>query len=207
MTTNTAPALPAYTEDELAVLSPSALIEWLIRDEDRAPRNVIDRCAAYGEEMVELLRAKVDSDHAWRPDASTGEWWLLLHAAMILGLIASESAGLLLVGLMRRMALSEDFDLQDWFAGYWPWLFANKPRFAVEAARVLCEDRALDWYIRSQAADVVIDAASRDTAEGLERDINWVAARVADESGGGQPTARHRRRAAPAVDTGGEKTQ
>ena len=125
MTTNTAPALPAYTEDELAALSPSALIEWLIRDEDRAPRNVIDRCAARGEEIVELLRAKVDDDRAWRSEVSAGEWWLLLHAVMILGLIASESAGLLLVRFMRRMALAGDDNLQDWLAGFWPWLFAN----------------------------------------------------------------------------------
>jgi hypothetical protein len=48
----------------------------LIRDEDREPCNVIGRCAAYGEAMVELLRAKVDSDHAWQSDVSTGEWWL-----------------------------------------------------------------------------------------------------------------------------------
>ena len=182
MTMNTAPVLPAYSEDELAALSPSALIALLIHDEDRAPRNLIDHCAARGEEIVELLRAKVDEDRAWRSEVLPGEWWLLLHAAMILGLIASESAGLLLVGLMRRMALAEDDNLQDWLAGYWPWLFANKPRSAVEAARVLCEDRALVWYIRSQGADVVIDAASRDAAEGLERDLDWLAARVADES-------------------------
>ena len=182
MTMNTAPVLPAYSEDELAALSPSALIALLIHDEDRAPRNLIDHCAARGEEIVELLRAKVDEDRAWRSEVLPGEWWLLLHAAMILGLIASESAGLLLVGLMRRMALAEDDNLQDWLAGYWPWLFANKPRSAVEAARVLCEDRALVWYIRSQGADVVIDAASRDAAAGLERDLDWLAARVADES-------------------------
>ncbi|MEO8008132.1 MAG: SEC-C metal-binding domain-containing protein [Betaproteobacteria bacterium] len=154
----------------------------MILDEDRVPRNVIDRCAAYGEAMVDLLRERVNNDRAWLSDIAPGEWWLLLHTAMILGLIASESAGLLLVGLMRRMALAGDDNLQDWLAGYWPRLFANKPRSAIEAARVLCEDRALAWYIRSQGADVVIDAASRDAAEGLERDLDWLAARIADGS-------------------------
>ena len=178
----TAPILPTYGEDELAALSPSALIALLIGDEDRAPRNLIEHCAARGEEMAALLGAKVDEDRAWRSEVALGEWWLLLHAAMILGLIASESAGLLLVGLMRHMAQAEDDNLQDWLAGYWPRLFANKPRSAVAAARALSEDRALVWHIRSEAADVVIDAAARDGAEGLDRDIDWLAARVADDS-------------------------
>ena len=179
---NGTPALPVWPNEHLAGLSLEQLIDLLIRDEDRAPRNVIDRCAAYGEEMVELLRAKVDSDHAWRPDVSMGEWWLGLHAVMILGLVASESAGLLLVSFMRRMALSEDFDLQDWFAGHWPSLFRNKPQPVVDAARALSEDRALDWYIRCQAADVVIDAAMRDGVDALNSALDRLAAHAADES-------------------------
>ena len=182
MTILTAPALPTYTEDELAVLSPSALIETLIRDEDRAPRHLIDHCAARGEEMVEVLREKVDDDRAWQPEISRGEWWLLFHASMILGLIASESAGLLLVRLMRRLELTGDDDLQDWLAGHWPWLFANKPRSAIEAARTLSEDHKCDWYIRCQANDVVIDAALRNAPALLDREIDWLAARATDEN-------------------------
>lgn len=181
MQTHTAPALPAYTEDELAALSPAALIELLIRDEDRVPRNVIDRCAAHGEGMVDRFRETVDGDRAWQDDASPREWWLLLHTAMILGLIASESAGLLLVRLMRRLARAGDDDLQDWLAGRWPPLFANKPRSAVEAARALSEDRSLSWYIRCQAADIVIDAARRSADGALERELDWLAAQAADE--------------------------
>ena len=182
MTTNAAPALPAYTEDELAALTLPALIELMILDEDRVPRNVIDHGATHGEAMVDLLLARVEDESAWQSDVARGEWWLLLHAAMILGLIATESAGLLLVRLMRRMSLAGDDDLQDWLAGDWPRLFANKPRPAIEAARVLREDRAQGWYIRCQGSDVVIDAARRDSGEALEREIDWLAARAADES-------------------------
>ena len=181
MQTDTAPALPAYAEEELAALSPAALVELLIRDEDRVPRNVIDRCAAHGEDMVDGLRETVDGDRAWHDDASPGEWWLLLHTAMILGLIASESAGLLLVRLMRRLARAGDDDLQDWLAGRWPRLFANKPRSAVEAARALSEDRSLSWYIRCQASDIVIDAARRGADGALERELDGLAAQAADE--------------------------
>jgi len=182
MTTNIAPALPAYTEDDLAALTPSALVELLLRDEDRAPRAVIDRCAEFGEEMAEYLRARVDDERAWRSDVSAGEWWLLLHTAMILGLIASESAGLVLVQLMRRMSLVEHDSLQDWLAGHWPALFANKPAAAVEAGRALCEDKTIDWYIRCQAADVVVDTAARAGAKPLERELDWLAARVSDDA-------------------------
>lgn len=179
---NIAPALPTYTEVDLAALTPSALVELLIRDEDRVPRNVIDRCAGCGEEMVEYLRARVDDDFTWRSGVSAGEWWLLLHAAMILGLIASESAGLVLVQLMRRMSLAEDDDLQDWLAGYWPALFVNKPAATVEAGRALCEDQTFDWYIRCQAADIVVDAATRAGEETLERKLDWLAARISDDA-------------------------
>ena len=175
-------ALPGYPDETLAGLSPEQLIELLIRDEDRVPRNAIDRCAAHGDAMVERLRGVVDSDRAWQPDASEGEWWLLLHTAMILGLIASESAGLPLVRLMRRMSVAEDDNLQDWLAGYWPALFGNKPQSAVEAARVLSEDRTLDWYIRCQAADVAIDAAQRESGAALDRALDGLATSAGDES-------------------------
>jgi hypothetical protein len=182
MTMDSAPALPTYTEDDLATLTPPALVEILIRDEDRAPRIVIDRCAAYGEDMVEFLRVRVDDERAWRFGVSGGEWWLGLHAAMILGLIASESAGLLLVQLMRRMSLAEDDSLQSWLAAYWPALFANKPAETVEAGRALCEDQTFNWYIRCQAAEVVVAAATRAGDETLERELDWLAARVSDDA-------------------------
>ncbi|MGQ0544829.1 MAG: hypothetical protein ACT4P3_05770 [Betaproteobacteria bacterium] len=37
--------MPSYADGELAALTPEALIELLIRDEDRVPRSAIDACA------------------------------------------------------------------------------------------------------------------------------------------------------------------
>ena len=180
--TNETSAMSAYSGDTLAGRSPGELIDLLIRDEDRAPRNLIDRCAQCGEAMVEHLRARVDDDRAWQSGVSSGEWWLLLHAAMILGLIPSESAGLLLVRLMRRMVLAGDDNLQDWLAGYWPALFANKPQPPIDAVRELAGDRALYWYIRCQASDVVVDAAMRAGPAPLDRVLDWLAVCIADET-------------------------
>jgi hypothetical protein len=153
----------------------------MVRDEDRVPRNVIDTCARRGEDMVECLRGILEDDRHWSEERSSGEWWLSLHATMILGLIASERAGLLLVEFMRRLAREEDDNLQDWLAGYWPALFRNKPEPVGETARVLCADRSLDWYIRAQGVDVVVAAEERHGAETLDRTLDWLAGIAADE--------------------------
>jgi hypothetical protein len=176
------PPLPAYAAGELARLDAKSLLDLLIRDEDRAPLAVIEECARRGETMVEALRRVVDETRAWVEDGESGDWWLMLHAAMILGRIPTQSAGLELVRLMRRIAAEEDDNLQDWLAGDWPALFENKPSEAIDAARVLAGDRALDWYIRCQAVDVVVDAALRENAEALERALDWVAAIATDAS-------------------------
>jgi len=119
--------LPTYYDEDLAELSPFELTDLLIENEDRIPRNVIDECARHNEAMVAHLSMLHEDDYLWLTDASSGEWWLRLHAAMILGLIPAESAGLLLAELMRRMSLEDEVDLQDWLSGYWPALFRNKP--------------------------------------------------------------------------------
>jgi len=174
--------LPASPDEDLSALAPAALVQRLIRDEDHAPLAVIEACAARGEAMVEALRRAVDEGHAWAEDALPGDWWLMLHAALILGRIPSASAGLDLVRLLRRMAIEEDDNLQDWLAGDWPALFENKPRPAFDAARELAEDRTLDWYIRCQAADVVVDGALREGTDALEQALDWVAGRASEES-------------------------
>jgi len=57
ITGNDHATLPAYADDTLAGLSPDQLVELLIRDEDRVPHNVIHRCAAHSDAMVERLRS------------------------------------------------------------------------------------------------------------------------------------------------------
>ena len=179
---NDAAALPAYTEQFLAELEPGALIDLMVRDEDRTPRNVIDACAGHGEAMVAQLRLVLERGRAWQDDAPRGEWWLTLHAAMILGLIPGEEAGLLLVAYMRRIAVEKDEDMQDWLSGWWPALFLNKPDSVVEALRGLCGDRSLEWYVRSNAMEPVIAAAERLGSGPLEEALGWAAAIGADET-------------------------
>jgi hypothetical protein len=173
--------LPVYSGKSLVRLEPLELIRLVTGDEDRVPRNVIDECARRGEDMVLALERLCDDDRALTGEESRGEWWLPLHAVHILGLIASEEAGLLLVRFMRRMAQDGDDDLQDWLSGYWPALFRNKPESAVEAVRELCLDRALGWYVRIQGTEVVTAAAYARGGAALEAALDWLAGIAADE--------------------------
>ena len=173
--------LPTYPDEDLAELSPAELIDTIIEDEDRVPRNVIDECARRGDAMTEYLGRLHDDDFLWLPETEDDVWWLPHHAVMILGLIPSEQAGLLLVEFMRRMSLEGDEDLQDWLAGQWPALLLNKPLSVLPVLRDLCEDRDMDWYIRVNAIDPVMVASSRQGGETLEQALAWLGSLAADE--------------------------
>jgi hypothetical protein len=165
-----------------ATLDPAQLLDRLATEEDRAPLDLIDACVAHGEAMVETLRPVLDDERTWR-GAAPGVWWLPLHAAFILGRIPTESAGLLLVHLMRRLDEHDDNDLSDWLAGDWAPLFANKPPAAVHAAREFAQEASGGWYMRCQVLDVVLDAGMRESEAALEAAIDWVAGLAGDESG------------------------
>ncbi len=173
--------LPAYTGEELADLSPTELIDIVIENEDRVPRNVIEECARRGDEMTDHLSMLHRDDFLWDDESGDGVWWLMLHAPMILGQIPGEQAGLLLVELMRRMALDENDDVQDWLAGYWPAYFKNKPDSVLSALRELGEDSDVDSYMRANAIETVMAASSWRGGEALELALAWVAGIAADE--------------------------
>jgi hypothetical protein len=178
---NAIPTLPSYSSEALAALGPPGLADLMVRDEDRVPRNVVIECARRGEAMVEHLSGLPEDDRYWNGEGTPGEWWLLLHAVMILGLIPGERAGLLLLRFMRRMGQEEDDNLQGWLSGYWPALFRNKPLSVFPALRALCEDRSLGWYIRSNAVDAVVAGARGQGAPALDEALAWAATLAADE--------------------------
>jgi hypothetical protein len=166
---------------QLGSLPCTELIELLIARNDCVPRALIDECARRGDEMVQALSRLPDDKRFWREDVSDGQWWLRLHAVMILGLIPSERAGLMLVRFMRRISKVGDNDLQDWVSGAWPALFANKPQSAIDAARDLATDRSIGWYMRACAFDVVTAAARAQGPAPLDRALDWLAAIGADK--------------------------
>jgi hypothetical protein len=174
--------MPAYDAAELASRDCDALIALLIQDEDRVPRALVDECAGRGEAMVERLATLVAPDRRWSDAITDGEWWLRLHAVMILGLMKGEAAARLLVSFMRRMERANDESLQDWLAGYWPIFFCNKPDSIVDALRPLAQDHGVDWYMRIQAVSLVLAMAQRGGADALDAALDWAAGIAADES-------------------------
>ena len=169
-----------FSNEELAILDLPGLIDLLIANEDRVPRNMIDECARRGDKMIEQLSGLADDSQDWH-GKSSGEWWLKLHAVMILGLIPTEPAGLQMVKFMRRMSREEDHDLQDWLASCWPSLFQNKPECVLPALRALSEDRAVDWYIRAGAIEAAVAAAQHQGRDEFENALEWLAGIVANE--------------------------
>ncbi len=178
---NTLNTLPAYADAALANLDTDELIELLARDEDRVPRNVIDECARRSDTIVHHLNLVLEH-YRWDAETPHGEWWRLLHAVMILGLVPTEAAGLLLVQYMRRMSEEDDDNLQDWLASHWPAIFSNKPASLMSALRALSEDRDCDHYIRTCATDVVVAMAQRTDSATLDDALENLAAAARDET-------------------------
>jgi hypothetical protein len=165
--------------EKLSDTTASELIRLLIRGEDRVERALIDECARRGDAMLDELAATLDKDYYWGDDLGEGEWWLRLHAVMILGLMPEERAGELLVRYMRQMAELGDHDLLDWLAGYWPALLRKKPPSVMAAVRDLAKDRAVDPYMRVEAVNGVI--AHAQSSGTLEDALAWAAQITFDE--------------------------
>ena len=172
--------LPLYDNETLAACTPAELIENMIRDEDRVPRNVIDECARRSEQMLDIL-APIAEPNDELENKTSGYWWLRLHAVMILGLVPGEAAGLLLVDYIRNMCRTEDEDLQGWFASYWPALMHNKPAPIIALLRDMCMDKEIDWFMRISITDAVIAHALKQGEKALEQTLDWAAQLAADK--------------------------
>jgi len=174
--------LPGFPAERLAGFDVAILTDLLHLHEDRLPRTVVDECASRGDAMVDVLVALTKDGSYWRDDVGEGEWWALLHAVMILGLIPGASAGEALIAFMRRMDDAGDENLQEWLAGCWPTFFANKPASLVQALCAVANDRKLGWFMRADAIDTALAHAERAGREPLDEAIDWVAGLVADET-------------------------
>lgn len=174
--------LPAYTTEELANKTLQELTGILIKDEDRLPLNVIVECARRGEPMLDLLIRQHQDNSLWQYERDFDQFWQRFHTVMILGMMPDERAGLLLVELMRRMALEEDHDLQDWLDPDWPGLYRNKPESIRRELCKLCEQRGLDWYLRASAVNVIMELAGEQGGDDLERKLAWLAGMATDEN-------------------------
>jgi hypothetical protein len=181
MATATPAPLLTHSDEALAASTTQELWRLLVRAEDRAPRNLIDECARRGDEIIDLAADLLDKAYFWDDDVGGGEWWLRLHAVMILGLVEGPRAGALVVRYLERIDAAGDEDLQEWLAGYWPALFANKPDESVTALAAFANDRARGWFARMDALEVMLARAARTGGEALEAALRTLAAVAFDE--------------------------
>jgi len=176
------PLLPGYSSEALAEMDENALFALVIGNDDRLPLEVVYECAGRAEAMVPLLRQHLERDANWRDDVSKGDWWGLVHAIFILGLIAGEASAQTLLEGFRRITIDSDNDLADWFSSYWPALCANKTEYTTSPMLRIAEDCDLYWYPRVCATECVIaDATDSSPARGEEA-LDWLAALCADET-------------------------
>ena len=130
--------------------------------------------------MVPLLRRHLEDDTHWGDEVDESDWWGLLHAIFILGLIPGEASAQSLLDAFRRIAFDENNNLSDWLSSCWPALCRNKMEFTTAPLQQIAEGPDLRWYARCQAVDCVLAAAAEQGTAALEKAIDWLAAMCGD---------------------------
>lgn len=166
--------IPQIAPDILAKATPAELIELLVTHQDRVPQELFDACVARGDAMVAALADYFSRAETMDLDDPAYDWWMNLHGFWLAGAIPGETAGRLLIDLLRRADGDGDYTL-DWVAGHMAWLFANKPAGIAELARALAEDADAGWHARCEAVDTVIGMAHKEGPESLELALDWLA--------------------------------
>jgi hypothetical protein len=107
------PPLPHYPEEELADMDEDSLLALVTGNDDRLALEVVHACANKAEVMVPLLHKHLMTDTHWSPEANSGDWWGLLHAVFILGLIPGEASARALLDGFRRINFDSNNNLTD----------------------------------------------------------------------------------------------
>ena len=170
----------SFSEEELAAMDEATLMTVVTTSDDTLTMEAVRECASRGDAMVPILLQHLEDAAHWGADADSGNWWGLLHATFILGLIPGEASARALLYAFRRITFDKDDNLSDWLSSYWPALCRNKREFTTKPLRQIAEDVEAGWYPRCQAVDCVLDAAAGQGPTGLEKAIDWLAAMCSD---------------------------
>jgi Uncharacterised protein family (UPF0149)/SEC-C motif len=167
-------------DDELSAMDESELMAVVTSNDDILPLKVITECVSRKDAMVPLLREHLENDAHWCDDVDESDWWGLLHAVMILGLIPGEASAKSLLDAFRRITFGEDSNLSDWLSSCWPALCRDKKAFTTVQLRQVAENPDVRWYARCQAIDCVLAAAAERGTAALDGAIDWLAAMCGD---------------------------
>jgi len=164
----------------LAAMDEATLMEIVTSSDDVLSRAVVNECASRKDAMVPLLRAHLENDAHWGDEVDESDWWGLLHAVFILGLIPGEASALSLLGAFRRITFDESNNLTDWVSSGWPALCLNKVEFTTAPMQQIAENANLRWYARCEAIKCVQAEAAKNSPTALEKTIDWLAAMCGD---------------------------
>ncbi len=171
-----------FSEEELKEISEEDLFAFVVTYDDELSLEVVRECARREKAMVPLLREHLEDAANWADNVDESDWWALLHAVHILGLIPGEAAAKALLDAFPRINFDEHNNLSDWLSACWPALCQNKRDYTTAPLKSIAENCKIRWYARWQAIDCVLaDAGERGTAE-LEQAIDWLAALCGDHS-------------------------
>jgi hypothetical protein len=175
-------SLLTFTDEELQEMDEDELFALVIACDDELSLAVVQECASREEAMVPVLRRHLEDTANWGDKVDESDWWALLHAVHILGLIPGEASAEALLDAFRRINYDENSNLPDWLSACWPALCKNKTEYTTAPLRQIAENQELRWYARGQAVDCVLaDAAETGPAE-LEQAVDWLAAMCGDDA-------------------------
>ena len=171
-----------FSEEELKEISEEDLFAFVVTYDDELSLEVVRECARRKKAMVPVLREHLEDAANWAGNVDESDWWALLHAVHILGLIPGEAAAKALLDAFQRINFDADNNLSDWLSACWPALCQNKRDYTTAPLKSIAENCKIRWYARCAAVDCVLaDAEERGAAE-LEQAIDWLAALCGDHS-------------------------
>ena len=175
--------LPEHPPEELREYCDASLIELLTSEGDLLPRSVVDECVQRRESLLPHLRGLLE-EPTYYSDEYAGEprWWAPLHAINILGAMEGRAAAEVLLYAMEAMHHYSGREIWNLVSGYWPALFCNKGAYAAEALQAMADNRELRWQPRLNAFECLLDKASAQGPEALDRILARVSAVVGDPS-------------------------
>ncbi|MCH7822004.1 MAG: SEC-C domain-containing protein [Proteobacteria bacterium] len=170
-----------FSDEDLKEMSEEELFGLVVACDDELSLQVVHECAGRKAAMVPVLREHLEDAANWADNVDESDWWALLHAVHILGLIPGEAAAKVLLDAFQRINFDEHNNLADWLSS-WPALCQNKRDYTTAPLKSIAENCKIRWYARWQAIDCVLaDAEERGAAE-LEQAIDWLAALCGDHS-------------------------
>lgn len=167
------------TQQHLETLNNLQLIELMTQHNDRVPRNVIDESAKRGDSMAQALEERTHV--TVYDDLEDGQWWMHLHAIMILGLMEGQKAADALLSYFDMMEKNNDDNLQDWIVGYYFALSKNKPDCYFNQLKDRCLQKALSQYVKVAYAQTLVAHAQQQGEQPLENMLDWVVDRVTSD--------------------------